>query len=432
MKNGDKTPYIIEGVRTPFVKAGNEFSNLFAQDLGRLCVTELLYRADCNPQIIDEVIFGNVAQPSEVSNISRVISLNSGLANTIPAYSVQRNCASGIQAIINGADAIKFGKSEAVICGSTDSVSNIPLKTNRHMSEFYAKFSLENSLLEKAKAFRHFRIDFFHPVVAIARYLKDGYSGLTMGETAELIAKQFRISRNEQDEWALRSHQRASAAQNNNLYRQETLSVFIEPDYKKIIDRDLSVRLHQSMKALQKLRPFYDRGFGTVTRGNMAPLVDGATALLIMSKEKAAETNYEPEFKILATSEAAVAPKHMGIAPVYAISSVLKKAKLSLNEIELFEINEIYAAHVLAVIHAINNGNKSEFDYPDLLMKGEIPLEKVNVNGGAIAIGHSLSASSSRIVIHLMKEMKRRNLSLGLATASANGGQALSVILERS
>ncbi|MFC1851272.1 thiolase family protein [candidate division CSSED10-310 bacterium] len=425
-------PCIIEGIRTPFVKAGRELSNIFAHDLGRLAVTELLYKADCDAAIIDKIIFGVVAQPAEVSNIARVIGLFSGLSPEIPAYTVQLNCASGLRAIASAADQIILKNSTAVICGGVESISNIPLKTNPLMSEFYAQVSSKLSLIEKAKVMQQFRPDFFRPVVALAEYLKDGYSGMAMGQTAELIAKKWGISREAQDLWALRSHERAREAHNNLLHRDEIFPIFIRPDYEKVIERDLSVRYQQSRQALTKLRPFFDRVAGTVTRGNMAPLVDGSAALLVMNSERAVEIGFKPEVRILAYADSAVTPEDMGLAPLVAIAKVLQKAKLKLDQIQLIEVNDTFAAHILALFKACKTSHSNLASTYNCIPSAEINPDIVNVNGGTLAIGHSLAASSARIVIHLMKELQRRDFSLGLAVSAANGGQALAMILERT
>lgn len=424
--------YIIEGVRTPFVKAGKELRNFFAHQLGRLSLTELLYKSDCDPGNIEAVIFGNVAQPAEVSNIARVIALTAGLRTDVNALTLQQNCATGMQTVITASERIRFGLNTSIVCGAVDSVSNIPLKTNRHMSEFYAQLASKGTLLEKLSVMKSFRPEYFQPVVAIAEYLKDGYTGLSMGHTAEISAKLLRISREEQDLWALRSHKRAEEGQNNSLFQDEVFPIFIGPDYKTVLTRDNSVRYNQSAVALKKLKPVFDREIGSVTKGNMAPLVDGAAALMLMSGERAKADGFTPEFFIRAVGHGALPPQYMGIAPVLAIHSILTQEGLSLKDIDLFEINEIFASHLLSVFQMIKDPKRVDFLPDGISFADELDREKVNVNGGTIAIGHALSVSSARIIIHLMKEMRRRDLSLGIAATAANGGQGLALLIERS
>src|SRR3989338_5023730 len=387
---------IVDGVRTPFVKAWTHFWDIPAQRLGAIVVRELMEMTRLKPELIDEVIFGAVAQPVEASNVSRVISLYAGIPKEKRAYTLSRNCASGLEAITSASEKIGAGMDEVVIAGGAESMSNMPFVLGKEMAKALVMLGKAKTAIEKLKIISKIRLSHLKPIPGLALGLTDPVCGLNMGQTAEVIAKEFGIPREEQDAFALMSHQRAFA--NRMKLREEIVPVPIPPEYNIVIEDDNGPRENQTMEALGGLRPYFDRHTGTVTVGNSCQVTDGACALLVMDEEKACAMGYEPLGYIRAYHYIGLEPHKMGLGPAYAIPAVLKKASLSLKDIDLVEINEAFACQVLSCCRAL----------------GDIPLEKLNVNGGAIALGHTVGVSGARLVLTALKEMKRRNAKLGL------------------
>ena len=404
---------IVEGVRTPFVKAWTLFEDIPAQRLGAICARELLEMTHLDPNLVDEVIFGAVAQPVEASNVARVISLYAGIPKDKRAYTVSRNCASGLESITSAFEKIRCGVDEIVIAGGTESMSNIPLIFGKDITKIFTKLNRTKALVEKVKLFSQIRPRHFKPVAGIVLGLTDPVCGLNMGQTAEVLAKEFGITRQEQDEFSLMSHKRAVSARIK--LREEIVPVMAGPDYNIVIEDDNGPRDNQTIEALCKLKPYFERHTGTVTVGNSCQVTDGACAVLVMDEEKAKAMGYDPLGYIRAYTYIGLEPHKMGLGPAYAIPEVLNKAGLKLKDIDLIEINEAFAAQVLACVKVL----------------GGIDMEKLNVNGGAIALGHPVGVSGSRLTLTLLKEMKRRNARFGLASMCVGGGQGGAVILER-
>lgn len=410
---------IVDGIRTPFVKAWTDFDAIPAHELGRIAVRELLERTGISPDKIDEVIFGAVSQPPEASNVARVISLLSAIPKEKRAYTISRNCASGFESVTSAAEKINAGIDEIVIAGGTESMSNIPLLYRKDTAKIFLKISKAKSMLEKLALFLSFRPrHFLKPEIGLALGLTDPVCGLNMGQTAEVLAKEYAISRREQDEFALESHKRVQGAQEK--LREEIVPVWVPPKYEKVIERDNGVRENITLEDLAKLRPYFDRYSGTVTVGNACQVSDGACALLVMKEEKAKELGFTPLGFIRAYDYVGVEPGKMGIGPAFAIPEVLKKANLKLNDIGLLEINEAFAAQVIACEREMSRSGI-----------GKIERNILNVNGGAIALGHPVGTTGARLILTLLKEMKRRSLHLGLASLCVGGGQGGAIILER-
>lgn len=410
---------IVDGIRTPFVKAWTDFDAIPAHELGRITVRELLERTGISPDKIDEVIFGAVSQPPEASNVARVISLLSAIPKEKRAYTISRNCASGFESVTSAAEKINAGIDEIVIAGGTESMSNIPLLYRKDTAKIFMKISKAKSMLEKLALFLSFRPrHFLKPEIGLALGLTDPVCGLNMGQTAEVLAKEYAISRREQDEFALESHKRAKCAQEK--LREEIVPVWVPPKYEKVVERDNGVRENMTLEDLAKLKPYFDRYSGTVTVGNACQVTDGACAILVMKEEKAKELGLTPLGFIRAYEYVGVEPGKMGIGPAFAIPEVLAKANLKLSDIELLEINEAFAAQVIACEREMSRGGV-----------GKIDRNILNVNGGAIALGHPVGTTGARLILTLLKEMKRRNLHLGLVSLCVGGGQGGAVILER-
>jgi acetyl-CoA C-acetyltransferase/acetyl-CoA acyltransferase len=411
---------IVDGIRTPFIRAWTDFWDIPAQELGRIVVRELLERTAISPDMVDEVIFGCVAQPVEAANVARVISLLAGIPKERRAYTVSRNCASGFEALTSAAEKIQAGFDQIVIAGGLESMSNIPLLYPKETAKIFLKISKAKGPLERLLLFfallKPGRL--LKPVIGLQLGLTDPVCGLNMGQTAQALAEEYGISRKEQDEFALMSHTRAFGGREN--LREEIVPVLVPPKYEKTLQNDNGVRENITPEDLAKLKPYFDRYCGTVTVGNSCQVTDGACALLVMREEKARELGFMPLGYVRAYAYVGVEPDRMGIGPAFAIPEVLDKANLKLSDIQLIEINEAFAAQVIACERQLEKDNI-----------GKLYRGILNVNGGAIALGHAVGVTGSRLILTLLKEMKRRNLHLGLASLCVGGGQGAAVIVER-
>lgn len=426
-----KEVVIVDGLRTPYVKAGSLFKDLPAQELGRIVVVELLERTGIDPNLIDEVVVGNIAQPPEATNIARVIALKSGIPRQVPAFTVARNCASGMEAIATAHLKIAAGVAEVMIAGGVESMSNIPILYPQEYADVLSGAAKAKSLGQKVGAFAQVRPRHFKPVIGLAVGLTDPVCELNMGETAEVLAKEFGISREAQDAFALISHQRATAATDLGKLREEIVPVFPPPKYDTVVDEDNGIRKNQSLEALEKLKPIFDRVYGTVTAGNSSQITDGAAVVLMMSAEKAKELVYEPLGYVRSYAFAGLDPARMGLGPSLATPKALHLAGVGFKNIQLIEMNEAFAAQVIANEMVFRDAKLSQKWLGREEPIGEINRELLNVNGGAIALGHPVGSSGTRLVLTLLKEMQRRNLTLGLATLCIGGGQGAAMVVER-
>ncbi len=406
---------IIDGIRTPFGKAGGMLKDMTADELGAVVVKEIMAR---NPLEIDEVIFGNVAQPSDAANVSRVIALKGGLPDRVPAMTVHRNCASGMESITSAASRILIGDSDIILAGGTESMSNIPLLYGRKMTALFADLAKAKTTMQKSSVLLRFRPSFLKPRVGVIEGLTDPICGLVMGLTAENLAREFHITREAQDEFSLRSHQLAANAIESGLFDDEIVPVPVAPAYKVVAKQDEGVRKGQTIEQLQKLRPYFDRVAGTVTVGNSSQLTDGAAAVIVMTESKAKAMGLKPLGYLKAYAYAGLEPHRMGMGPYYATSKLFKRTGMTMKDIDLIEMNEAFAAQILANFVAFEK---------DL---GKINIDRFNVNGGAIALGHPVGTSGTRLVITLLKELRRRNLRRGLASLCVGGGQGAALVLE--
>lgn len=420
---------IVDGIRTPFVKSWTFFEDIPAQRLGAVAVRELLEITRLDPNLVDEVIIGAVAQPPEAANVARVISLYAGIPKEKRAYTVSRNCASGFESATSAYEKIQCGLDEIVIAGGAESMSNIPLLFGKDITKILTRLNKAKTIFEKIKLFSGIRPRHFKPVVGLMLGLSDSVCGLNMGQTAEVLAKEFAIPRKEQDEFALMSHQRAIAGRPK--LREEITPVYIPPKFKKVVEDDNGPRENQTIENLCKLKPYFDRYTGTVTIGNSCQVTDGASALLIMKEEKAKEMGYEPLGYIRAYTYVGLEPAKMGLGPAYAIPAALKKAGLSLKEIDLIEINEAFAVQVLACLRLLDSKEFAEKNRFSPETVGKIGMDRLNVNGGAIALGHPVGVTGTRLILTLLREMKRRKNRFALASLCVGGGQGGAVVLER-
>ena len=420
--------WILGGVRTPFAKAGTALKRVPAYELGRIAVGEAIARADLDPARLDEVILGNCAMPAEAANSARVAALRAGVPEPVPAFTVHRNCASGMEAVASAACRIAAGEAKLVLAGGMESMSRIPLQFPLEYSDWLEGVMRARSPLAKLGAFARFRPRLLAPRIALAEGLTDLVCGLNMGQTAEVLAREFRISRERQDAYALQSHQRAVAARER--LREEIVPVFPPPACEPLRD-DVGPREGQTPEALAKLKPYFDRRSGTVTVGNSCQVTDGAVALLVGDDDAAATWTSAPLGRLSAFAFAGLSPARMGLGPVFAIAKALARANLTLADMELIEINEAFAAQVLACIAAAASPAFARAELGRDRALGEIPEERLNVNGGAIALGHPVGSSGARLLLTLLLELRRRNLKRGLAALCVGGGQGAAFVLER-
>ncbi len=412
-----KPTLVLAGVRTPFAKAGTDLAGLGAAELGRTAVQALLIRTGLDPELLDEVILGCVAQPPEALNLARVVALRSGIPRHVPAVTVQRNCASGLEAITQAWLRIQAGEGELYLVGGVESMSSTPMLFSKRAARKFASVAGSKSPWKKSHALAALRPKDFLPIPGLKLGLTDPVSGLNMGETAEILAREFALSREMQDAFALRSHQRAAAAESR--LAEEIVPAY-DPMRGTAALRDNGVRPHQSLEMLAKLRPVFERETGTVTAGNSSQITDGAVALLIGTESAAARMDLEPLGAIRGFAYAGCDPDRMGLGPVYAIERLLERLHLTIEDADLVEINEAFAAQVLAVLQKLKDEGI-----------GSIPDDRLNVNGGAIALGHPVGASGARLVLTALKELHRRKAQSALVSLCVGGGQGGALWLER-
>jgi acetyl-CoA acetyltransferase family protein len=419
---------IVDGVRTPYAKANTELKDVPVQDLGRIVTVEVLARTGFDGADLDEVIFGNIAQPPDAVNVARVASLYAGVPARVPAFTVNRLCGSGLEAIVEAAYRIAAGDAEAIVAGGIESMSNIPLLYSKAGQEVFTEVFTARDARAKIAAAAKFRPKHFKPEIGLQMGLTDAVCGLNMGETAELLAREHGISREEQDDFALRSHQRVVLAREK--LAQEIVPVPVPPTYETMCVRDNGVRENQTIEALAKLRPFFDRKFGTVTAGNSSQITDGGAATLVMSASAAKARGYKPLGKIRGFAFCGLEPERMGLGPAVATPLALKRAGIEWKDIGLVEINEAFAAQVLACARVFPSA-AWHAKYGTGGPIGDIDWDRTNVNGGAIALGHPVGSSGNRLVTTLLKEMRRRGTELGVATMCIGGGQGGAIVLEQ-
>lgn len=417
---------VVDGVRTPFCKAGGVFRDWEADDLGAFVVRELLARVALPLEEIDELIFGNVLQPPHASNVARVIAVKGELPTKIPAFTVNRNCASGLESITTAANQIRTGASDCVLAGGAESMSNFPVLFRKPMKEMILRLSKAKTWKEKLKIFFSLRLAHLKPDIP---GIADPLCGMSMGQTADLLAREFHITREEQDEYACKSQQRCAEAMKTGKLAEEIIPLPSPPSF-DMQQHDDGIRQDTSLEGLAKLKPVFEKETGSVTAGNASQVTDGAAAILLMRESKAKELGLNPLGYILDYSYAALEPARMGLGPVFAIAKLLDQVGKTLDEIDLIEINEAFAVQVIAVREAAASDDFAKRELNKERALGEIDWKDLNVNGGAIALGHPIGASGTRLVITLLRELKRRQQRIGLASLCVGGGQGGAIIVE--
>ncbi len=420
---------IVYGIRTPFIRSGTFFKNLSPLELGRMATVELINRMELDPNEIDEVIFGTVIPSPKAPNLAREISLSAGIPSSVPSYTVTRACASSNQAITNAAESIMSGSAEVVVAGGAESLSDTPVLYSKRFRDILYESSKGENFLQKIKPFLNLRIGDLAPDLP---GLTEPSTGLTMGESAEKMARENHISREDQDAFALRSHALAHKATEEGVFKREIIKTLMPPDFSKIADSDNGIRGNTSIEALSKLLPAFDRKYGTVTAGNSSPLTDGASSLLLMAEEKAKSLGYEPLGYIRSYAYAALSPDdQLLMGPAYATPIALERAGLTLKDIDLIEMHEAFSSQVLSNIRAFSSKRFSEEKLGRSQPVGEIDMDRFNVFGGSIAIGHPFGATGGRLTITMINELRRRGGNFGLITVCAAGALGMSMIVER-
>ena len=424
--------YIVDGLRTPFAKAGTDLADVEAVELGKTAVSQLMARSGIDPSGIEEVIFGCVAQPPDAANVARVIALRSGIPQSVPAITVHRNCASGFEAVTQAAEKMLIGRGDIFIVGGAESMSQVPLLFSYDAAKKFSALARAKNLSQKLGVLTSFRATDFQPRIGLQLGLSDPVSGLNMGQTAENLSRDFHISREEQDSVAMESHHKAVAGRDR--LKQEITPVYL-PKAKKtpaFMDQDNGPRNNQTMEALAKLKPVFEPVTGTVTAGNSSQITDGAAALLMMTERALRRTGLTPLGRLEGYAYAGLDPSRMGLGPVHAIHRAEQKTGLGLANAEIIEINEAFAAQVIACQYAAKSESYCREHLKRETVLGEIPDEILNVNGGAIALGHPVGVSGTRLVLTALKELHRRNLSRALVALCVGGGQGGALWLSRN
>lgn len=418
---------VVRGLRTPFAKQATAYRNMSALDLGKTVVNELLARTGVDPHEIQQLVYGQVVPSLQAPNIAREIVLLTGMPRDIEAYSVSRACATSYQSTVNVAQAIETGMIDCGVAGGADSASDVPIGVSKKLAAALIDANKARTLKERIGAFSGLSPKDFLPVPPA---LKEYTTGLTMGESAEKMAKENHIPREKQDELAHMSHSRAAKAWAEGKFADEVMEVFVPPSYDAIKEDNL-VRKESSIEGYSKLKPVFDRKHGTITAGNSSPLTDGASALLLMSEEKAKSLGLAPLGYIRSYAFAAVDPAgQMLMGPAYAAPKALDAAGLKLSDLDLIDMHEAFAAQVLSNTQAFASKRFAEEKLGRSEPLGEVDFDKLNVNGGSIAIGHPFAATGARQITQTLHELRRRGGGLAMCTACAAGGLGAAMVLE--
>ena len=423
---GTRAVYVVDGTRTPFLKTRSGPGPFRASDLALAASRALLTRLGLAPDRLDQVLLGCVSSGPDEANIARVVALRLGCDQRMPAWTVQRNCASGMQAIDSAALELASGRSDLVLAGGTESMSHHPVLFNELMVAWLGQWAQARSIGARGRTLLQLRAAHFKPVIALLRGLTDPVVGLSMGQTAEELAERFGITREQMDAYAVRSHQRLSAAVDNRWLDE------IEPLYDSdgnVYEHDDGLRTDSSQEKLARLRPVFDRPVGRVTAGNSAQVTDGA-AILLLASERAVERHDLPVLGQVVDSEwAGLDPAQMGLGPVHAMAPIMRRHGLDSSDIGAWEINEAFAAQVLACVEAWQSDDYCRNELGLEQAFTAIERDRLNVDGGGISLGHPVGASGARITLHALKVMQREGCRNGMASLCIGGGQGGALLL---
>ena len=426
----DREPiYIVDGARTPFLKARNRPGPFAASDLATAAGRALLLRQPFAAAELDEVILGCAAPSPDEVNIARVAALRMGCGHKVTAWTVMRNCASGMQALDSAIANIHAGKSSLVLAGGVDALSRAPLLFSDAMVLWLSSWYAAKSVGQRAALVTKFRPSFLAPVIGLMKGLTDPIEGLLMGQTAENIAYRFGITRAQMDAYAAQSHARVLAAQKAGAFDREVVPLYDKAG--KVYAADDGVREDSTPENLAKLKPFFDRKWGNVTAGNSSQVTDGGVWMVLASQAAVEKHKLEPRGRIVDAQWAGLDPAQMGLGPVHAATPILQRHGLRLNDLDYWEINEAFAAQVIGCLRAWESDDycRSELGMPGAL--GTLDAARLNVDGGAIALGHPVGASGARIVLHLLDVLERRQARRGMAAICIGGGLGGAMLIER-
>ena len=423
-----KTIYVVDGARTPFLKAQKGPGPFAASDLATQAGRALLLRQPFLPSDLDEVILGCAAASPDETNIGRMVALRLGCGDKVPGWTVMRNCASGMQALDSAMANIQLGRSELVLAGGVDALSRAPLLYNETMVRWFAGMMSMRTVNAKFRHFLKLRpAALLSPVIGLMKGLTDPVVGLLMGQTAENLAWKFGINRQQMDEFAVRSHQRALAGVAAGHFEE---IVPVVDTQGKVYAEDDGVRADASMAGMAKLKPFFDKKYGNITAANSSQITDGAAWLILASEEAVKKWQLKPLGKIVDSEWAGLDPALMGLGPVHASTPILQRHRLALNDIDAWELNEAFAAQVLGCQAAWQSDEYCREQLGLSAALGALDDEKLNVDGGAVAIGHPVGASGARIVLHLLHVLRRKQLKRGIATICIGGGLGGAMLVE--
>ena len=419
---------IVAGSRTAFVRSGSVFADLSAIELGKAAVRDALARSGLGGDSVDHLVYGTVVHDTQAPNIAREVGLGV-LPKTVPAVSVSRACASANQAITDGVQMIEVGQADVVIAGGAESLSRIPITVSEKLSKTLVAASKGKTLGQRAGPFRSVRP---RDLIPVQPAIAEPTTGESMGESAERMAKENGISRAEQDAWALRSHQLAAAGTDDGRLTAEITPVYVPPRFEEVVTSDNGIRRDTSLDKLARLRPAFDRRHGSVTAGNASPLTDGASAVVLMSGDKAAAEGLEPMGFVRSWAWTALDPAGQLLqGPAYAAPLALDRAGLSMSDIGLMEMHEAFAAQVLSNLQALSSKRFAENELGRSKAVGHPDLDRINVMGGSLSIGHPFGATGGRLTITVLNEMARRDVQFGLITVCAAGGMGFAMVVER-
>lgn len=422
-----KRVFLIDGARTPFLKARGEPGAFSASDLAVAAGRPLLARMPFSPEEVDEVVVGCVIPAPDEANIARIIALRLGCGRHVPAQTVQRNCASGLQAIATAAERIALGEAHLMIAGGTEAMSRAPIQWNVAMASWLGSVMRAKGVGARVKAIARFRPSHLQPVYTLLLGLTDPLVKLSMGQTAEVLAHRFAISREQQDAYALRSHQRLAAAFDAGRLSDEVETLY-EPSG-KFYTEDTGLRRDTDLEQLANLKPAFDRKYGSVTSGNSSQVTDGA-AMLVLASEEAVDRYRLPVLaELLGHAWAGVDPSQMGLGPVHAVARLLAARQLTMGDLAQMELNEAFAAQVLACQAAWDSADYAKTELGLDRPLGAMDPERLNPEGGAVACGHPVGASGARIVLHLAKSLRRKGGGLGVGALCIGGGQGGAMLL---
>ena len=420
--------FVVDGARTPFLKARGSQGDFAAADLAVAAARPVLARMPFAPTAFDEVIVGCMIPAPEEANIARIIALRLGCGKSVPAYTVQRNCASGLQALSNARERIALGHAHLILAGGTEAMSRAPIQWNAAMVNWLAGLMRAKNPLQRLAAITRFKLGNLKPVFTLLLGLTDPLVKLNMGQTAEVVANRFGISRSDMDSYALASHQRLSAAFDNGEMKDEIAHLYDTRG--KFYFEDTGLRRDSTPEGLAKLKPVFDRKYGAVTSGNSSQVTDGATMLVVASEQAVQQYNLPVLGELLDDAWAGVEPAQMGLGPVHAVAKILQRNKLRMSDIQHMELNEAFAAQVLGCQAAWASADycKTELGLDQPI--GTMDSARLNPQGGAIAIGHPVGASGARITLHLLHALKRTGGGTGIATLCIGGGQGGAMLVK--